>query len=329
MIDVLTIPQFGSFSLDVPTKSTKHGGGGMATKMARIQKILDLNFPGGQVISNMNNIDSNNLIVDMSWFEAAVQSGDWFHVKEKFKELNLRKVLAMCSEKAILRISHTNLREVCSVVDGFTSNCKFLSKMFPTEITGVPATLTDPIPDSFFENVDYEKRDLDVVAMGHVSWFKNSHNVSSVFEELQSRGIKTAYIGSAGLWKGDKLEGVKIQESIYSNCDFVIEDATEAQVVKTLKRCKAGLWYTVHDTFATACHEMLSAGLPVVASNHGLADELPVRVMEGFKSVCDEVEKIVLYEKSDWDYYSRESQSYAYKSCSEKTFIEQLKTVLA
>ena len=89
-----------------------------------------------------------------------------------------------------------------------------------------------------------------------------------------------------------------------------------------------GLWLAYHDVFATAVHEMMMAGLSVVASKHGLAPEIPVWSASGVRAQVEAIKRLSSETDESLEEQSERISNWAVENVSYEAFQRQLKEVL-
>ena len=327
MIDLLTIPRFTDYDVSIPSQSQK-GGGGMPIKIARVGAILKENFPRSKVVTQFEELSSDYIIIDAAYCQILTSANKerWGKFLEFLKNRPDAIKLLMCSELSLMRMLPDDVKELVQSVDHIAVNCHFLQKVLVYQDIYAARILCDPIPDEFFEPATAE-REPAVVALGNISWYKNSMQVIDVFRELEGQGVKRIYLGSAAFWGDSRnLEtAARLQQELYDVCDEVIEDAVQSEVVEVMKRCRAGLWVCIHDVFATSVHEMLASGLCVIGANHGLSDELP---FPAYTESTDMATAIIEAIKSErWNIRSEKAREWAQDRVTTDVFLSQLRSM--
>ena len=142
--------------------------------------------------------------------------------------------------------------------------------------------------------------------------------------------IERVYIGSASLWYDTSNEDVpqRLQDALYAHTDRVVHEATTPQMVDEFHNARFGLWLAYHDTFASGLHEMLMAGMPVVAAKHGLAAEIPVCSVSGVRAQVDAIKRLADEPDDALEERSKRISRLAYETVSYSAFQDQMKDVL-
>lgn len=334
MIDYLTHPKFTGYDESQPPSSQPKGGGGMATKTCRVLEALKQRYPKTRVITNADRITADTVLIEPLLFTLPTE-GYPGHDPEtpedalgKLENCSAKKILYN-SELTLLRMPHSLREHILSVCDLVTINCKFQADLFKYVDVYSSHTLCDPIPDKFLPRLDYSRRKPRVVVTGNISWQKNAPQVIEVFKGLKGV-IERVYIGSASLWFDTSNEDVpqRLQDELYAHTDRVVHEATTPQMVDEFHNARFGLWLAYHDTFASGLHEMLMAGMPVVAAKHGLAAEIPAWSASGVRAQIDAVKRLVDETDDALEEQSKRISAWSVETVSYGAFQEQLKEVL-
>jgi hypothetical protein len=219
--------------------------------------------------------------------------------------------------------------EVIEICDVVTCNSQFLVNAF--KYIGIICNhiLIEPIPALFEPSGGYSQRDAVVVAMGNVSWEKNSPQVSAVFKRLKGR-VKTCYIGSASLWHENTTNPLaqRLEEELFANTDAIIREATTPEVAAVLTKARFGLWVAYHDTYATTTHEMIMSGLATVSARHGLASALPLDIQSGVENQADAVLRLVERRDDELEENAKRLTRWAHANVSYAAFQKQVASIL-
>ena len=319
MISYLTFEDYAVYNQYL-SPSQNRNAGGMQSKVYRVREALDLGFPGSKVVSEVEDINANVVLVEPLRF--FMRPGDG--TLEKLKALDAKKIL-YGSEFAPMRVPPSVRDALFEACDLITVNCKFLQNLFAYIGWKDTHLLVDPYPTDMFCLPTAERKNR-VVAGGQISWQKNTMHLIEVFKRLEGVAERV-YIGSGTLW--GKFDWQKrLEDELFEHTDRIVPDATPAEVAVELKEAKCGVWCAFHDTFSSWTHEALCCGLPVVASCHGLSPELPIQTAMG---VDDQVRLVGEILDMPSDAYQEQSEGLAQwsvENVSYEVFLSQLRDIV-
>ena len=326
MIDYLTSEDYALYNPDVKP-SRQRNAGGMQAKTYRVSDALEEYFPGSKTVHKLEDITANIVLVEPLWYILKPEHEPieyWERQMEALKQVQAKRVL-FGSEFSVLRVHPYWRKALVNQADIVTVNCDFLRNLFGyAGITG-PELLTDPMDSRFVPGpIPRQKR---VVAMGSISWMKNTMHLIEVFKRLEGQ-VERVYIGSGRLWGYIDKKNDELQAELFEHTDRIIPDASMPESLSELQQAKVGYWCAYHDTFSSCTHEMLACGVPVVAVPHGHAKELPVHIES---DIDDQVSKILEVANMSDDEYSAESNKLARWSQahnSNAVFASQLREVI-
>ena len=333
MIDYLTHPKFVNYDCK-QLPSAQGGGGGMGVKTFRVLEALRDTYPKTNSITNATEITADTVFIEPLRFTLATESFTSIpHQPVKVLIDTLRhskaKKILYCSDMTLLRMPPPLRHDVLEICDLVTCNSQFLVNAF--KYIGIICNhiLIDPIPSLFEPPGDYLHRDAMVVAMGNVSWEKNSPQVSAVFKRLKGR-VKTCYIGSASLWHENTTNPVakRLEEELFANADTVIREATTPDVAAILTKARFGLWVAYHDTYATATHEMIMSGLATISARHGLASALPLDIQSGVENQANAIVRLLDRSNDELEANAKQLTAWANANVSYAAFQKQVASIL-
>ena len=322
MIDYLTYFDYARYDPNI-APSRQGTAGGMQSKTYRVREALDAYYPGSKVVSNIEEITAPVVLIEpLSFFMLEDPEAEL----NKLKMVNAKKIV-YGSEYAPMRMSPSMRSLLFDNVDLVTANCYFLKRLLT--YIGIDAShiLTDPMSEVFSPPESQDERKNRIVAMGQVSAEKNTKQVTEVFKRLEGVAERV-YIGSASLWGPDPMRAKQLEEELFEHCDRILPDAKPSEIAVELQQAKVGYWCAFHDTWSTCTHEMIACGLPVIAANHGLAEELPVTTASEIDDQIRLIQETLTLPSDEYlklsaslDKWNRENASYA-------VFLSQLQTVL-
>ena len=334
MIDYLTHPKFLNYDPSI-LPSSQGGGGGMGTKTYRVLEALRDVYPRTQGICDSGEITADTILIEPLRFTLPTKRYEDNRNYESVEELihglrnhKSRKVL-YCSELTLMRMPHFLREQVLGLCDCVTANCKFQANVFKYVNVNTNHILCDPVPDVFLSRLTYRERKPRLVATGNVSWQKNAPQVTEVFKGLKG-AVERVYVGSASLWyTALEEEGPRrLQEELYANTDRVVREATTDQIAREFQNARFGFWCAFHDTFATGAQEMIMSGMPVVASKHGLASEIPAWSASGVRAQVEAIKRLASETDESLEGQSKRISKWAVENVSYGAFQGQLKEVL-
>lgn len=329
MLDYLTCKMWHFYNPNF-SPSANTSAGGMASATYRTLEALSEVYPATRVISNTKEISAGTLVIEPLILTMPPAEGDETHdeIIKGIESYKGKKIL-YCSEKAMLRMAPPIRQRLVAAVDCITANCLFQRDIFKYIGVNVQHILPDPIPLHFVphESVKKEKK---IVAMGNISHEKNTPQLIEVFKALNGQ-VERVYIGSCGLWNPDTSKnhvGLQLQEQLYAECDTVVNDVPERQVVEMLVTSQFGFWCAIHDVFSTCIHEMLMSGLLCVTANHGLAKYLPVNNVSGAANQISEIQRLITLNPDVLRKQSSANVEWAQENVSYPAFLDKFATVL-
>ena len=321
MISYLTFEDYAVYNQYL-SPSQNRNAGGMQSKVYRVREALDLGFPGSKVVSEVEDIDANVVLVEPLRF--FMRPGDG--TLEKLKELDAKKIL-YGSEFAPLRVPPSVRNALFEACDLITVNCKFLQNLFAYIGWEETHLLVDPYPtDVFCLPPSPDIRKNRVIAGGQISWQKNTMHLIEVFKRLNGV-VERVYIGSGTLWGKFDFQK-RLEDELFEHTDRIVPDATPAEVAAELKEAKCGVWCAYHDTFSSWTHEALACGLPVVASSHGLSPELPIKTSPNLNGQVSLIREILDMPSDAYQKQSKELAQWSVENVSYDVFLEQLREIM-
>lgn len=331
MIDYLTNSTFVGYNEYLPPSGQTPGigAGGVSTKTARVLEALSTSYRQVQVVETGARLSNQVVLVEPLLFSMR-QPGAAQHEIDLLKNHEALKIL-YCSEKALLRLDHELRQALIDACDVVTCNCTFQNRLFKyLDINAPVKTLCDPVPDKVFTYDENTEKQKQIVATGHIDWFKNPQEVAQVFEGLEGAGIERVYIGSSRLWSDAQVSkwATEAEQAIHTHADTVLPEANRAEVARTLRDSRFGLWTPFHETFGCALNEMLMSGVIVVGSNHGAAAELPITRLSGAEAKVAWVKKLAGASDSELKAIALEVREWAKTHCSYEVFLDQFKALI-
>ena len=320
MIDYFTLEHYAKY--DPNRRPSEQGGsGGMQSKTHRVLDALQTYFPGSRVVTEVDDIKATVVLIEPLRFTLGDEESF-----EKLKWVDAKKII-YGGEFAPLRMSPSQRGRFFENADTMTYNCHFLKNLL--RYIGIRANypLTEPVPDVFHPGPQPENRPRRIVAMGSVSWMKNSARVIEIFKRLKG-DAERVYIGSSSLWGGDSSKDKELEDELFDNCDKVLSNATPAEIAKELQETTVGFWCAYHDTWSNCVHEMIASGVPVVSSCHGLASELPVMQAVDIASQVKLIHQVLNMPAEEYRSKSESLHAWSQANTSYSVFINQLQHVL-
>ena len=189
--------------------------------------------------------------------------------------------------------------------------------------------IRDPISSIYCSPVPWKDRTSQLVALGNISWQKNTQQLVQLFKALKGK-VERVYAGSHSLWRSDDQDAsaIRLQNELYEHCDKVIPECTISELAKLFYKSRYGAWVATHDTTSTATISMFRAGIPVVGAAHGYADEIPVRTARGLWQQVKAVEDMVEMSDEEMGIWSEYVSDWCEKNVSYPAFIDQLNSVM-
>ena len=320
MIDYLTCDHYARYD---PYKSPleQGGSGGMQSKTYRTLEALQSYFPGSRVVTEVDEIKQSVVLIEPIRFTL----GDFDSI-EKLKWVEAKKI-AFGGEFAPLRMSVSERHRFLEHVDTVTYHSRFLKDLF--RYIGIRAMypLTEVVSPIFEPGDNPGNRERRIVAMGNISWEKNSARVIEVFKQLKG-DCERVYIGSGSLWGEDVSKNRALEDALFDNCDTIISNATPTEVAAELQKSKVGFWCAIHDAWSNSVHEMIASGVPVVASCHGLAAELPVARAIDIGVQVKLIRQILDMPTEDYIAKAKSLHAWSQDNTSHNVFIKQLQHIL-
>ena len=322
MIDYLTYFSYADYDPNV-APSRQGQAGGMQSKTYRVREALDAYYPGSKVVSNIEEITAPVVLIEpLSFFMLEDPEAEL----NKLKLIQAKKIV-YGSEYAPMRMSPTMRSLLFDNVDMVTANCHFLRRLLT--YIGIDAShiLTDPMSKVFSPPQSLQERKNRVVAMGQVSAEKNTKQVTEMFKRLEGVAERV-YIGSASLWGPDPMRAKELEEELFEHTDRILPDAIPSEVAVELQQSKVGYWCAFHDTWSTCTHEMIACGVPVIASNHGLADELPIQIASEVDDQIRLIQETLTLPDDEYLALSASLDKWNRENASYDVFLSQLQAVL-
>ena len=326
MIDYLTSEDYALYNPDIKP-SRQRNAGGMQTKTYRVRDALEEYFPTSKTVYKIEDITADIVLVEPLWY--ILKPGHepieyWENQMNALKAVEAKKII-YGSEFSLLRVHPYWRKEFIAQGDIVTANCKFLRRLF--NYVGISGTelLTDPM-DARFVPGSFERKKR-VVAMGSISWMKNTKHLIEVFKRLEGE-VERVYIGSARLWGYIDKVFEELQAELFEHTDRIIPDASMLESILELQQAKVGFWCAYHDTFSSCTHEMLACGMPVVAVPHGHAGELPVNIESDINNQVDKILEIANMPDDKYTKMSNELAVWSRAHNSNSVFASQLREII-
>lgn len=336
MIDYLTWQDWLDFN--PYNVQTGQAAAGMAQKTYRVLEALNLAYHT-RGINYLADSHNKVIVIEPLWFLQASSNSEPRDLEEQhhiIDELQERRdngcnIVLLCSELTMLALPPVIVERIKHLVDAVTVNCEFQKKLFAYVDIKPQAIVCDPIPDIFFKSGGQQNRQLKIVSGGNISYNKNSEFLIDIYQKLgEIDGLTRTYLGSSQLWshwtRNDELDS-----AMQENCDNFIELGTPYQVAHEFQTAVVGIWTTHHDCFSQVAHEMLAAGLPLIAGDHGLVDELPMYsiiqtvddAVRAVEAILDEVDV------DNWESMSHKNYEWSIENVSYDAFIKQFQSIIS
>ena len=191
-MNILVPKSLTQFDITKPL-GMKNPGGGMGTKYSRVRDLLSQRYPNIRLVSDIDEIDSDSVIVDAFWFAS--------NPKEKvdaFLDKEFRFSLLYGSQENLLTWPNTPRKKLLGSITHITHNCRYQQNLY--RVCGIYHSrfLCDPVPEHIFYPAPKNPR---IFCSGQISWEKNTIELIKLYRILQEEtDIKTCYAGTATLW---------------------------------------------------------------------------------------------------------------------------------
>lgn len=324
MFSFLIPDKYIGFDPNKPPSETNPSGG-IATKYSRVKEAAS-QFWNIELISDVENLNTDILFIEPLWFALDNKDDNEFDQKiDSILNLDCKQVILYCSEMCIIKWPNQIREKICDRMDAITTCCQYHRRIFRYANVPVTHTLCDPVPEQQFKPNPLKER--TVIAMGQISWHKNSQNIANIFKAIrQHTDIKTIYMGSTSLWGGDTQRSNTLQNEIQTHSDEFI---SHASVLKTAEKLNSSAFFlhgAIHDTYSESQAEAGSAGCVTFGIGHPLLEERPT--LWGFETPEALATQIQNLDTDDKHNYAQQSRKFALEHYAYPVFQKQISEII-
>ena len=324
MFSFLIPDKYISFDPNQPPSETNPSGG-IATKYSRVREAAE-QFWNIELISDVDKLNTDILFIEPLWFALDNKDESEFIKKiDSVLKLDCKQVILYCSEMCIVKWPNQIRQKLLDRMDAVTTCGQYHRRIFRYANIPVTHTLCDPVPADQFKPDFVKKR--TVIAMGQISWHKNSRNIANIFKAIQEYSdIKTIYMGSTSLWGGNTQRNTALQEAIQTYSDEFI---SHASVPKTAEKLNSSMFFlhgAIHDTYSESQAEAGSAGCITFGIGHPFLEERPT--LWGFDTPEHLATQMQKLDDNDQQAYAQKARQFALEHYAYPVFQKQLANII-
>ena len=308
-IDILVPKAIVGFDAQKPVGDS-NAGGGMGIKYARVEEALLHRYPSVSRISRLDKVTADVVMIDPTLFVW----GTTVPTVAELQELEIPFSLLSCEEQTIMGLPNRNRRDLVKSSTWITHNGVYLRSMLRSCGIYQSQFLCAPVPEHLFYPAKKVPR---IVAIGQVSWEKNTEAVIDIFRALQGSGIETVYIGSATSWGlSDYFETTslrhRLEDSLREVTDVFLGNVSQQEVARWLNTSMHHLHVAHYDTSCQNQQEAALSGCILWGLTHPLSAERPVfwfeeplacaEAIRGYTYDAGRAEEIHRHALAKWSY---------------------------
>lgn len=316
---------------------TTNPGGGMATKMKSLDKVLNeryfFNWINGFSQVTMPIVIIDPLVIRLNAkrpqnMDLNAWTAKWV---EDLSNCPAKKIL-YCSEMEIARWSPKTFAAVIENVDIVTANTNYQKELIWTLANGqcYPHHLCDPIDEEFFHPAASKK--TRIFSAGRIAKVKGSEFLVDVFRAVKKKfgaDVETAYFGNAALWGNADTIDDKIADEIKQSVDFYLGGINRGYLARLFGESLVYVSKTKHDVYSSTHVEILASAVISLGGGHPFYKERPgISGLTTVESYIHAIEKLLNETPEQLQERQAKSREYVLNHCGFEAFHKQLKGIL-